>query len=342
MTTHTAVTGASSYVGMEVVKQLLQAGYSVHGTLRSMENAQHLRDLFEQHVPGSSQRLTLFQADLLQDQGWHDAFQGCAYLIHVASPFPVYIEDEELLIRIAVEGTLRVLRTATQQGLQRVVLTSSVAAMRFGQPKGAVINEQCWSTFTTETGAYAKSKTLAERAAWDFIEKSPPGQKIEMVAINPVFVYGPAIHAQRNFSSAYFLRQLLRGAYPGLSGTSQDIVDVRDVAAAHMAAMVHPEAPGRRFLLSAGTRWLKEIARVADRVMRPRGYKVVTRELPDGLTRFFSLFLKDARLVVPELGVFHQNDSSLAHTLLGFDPHTPEEAITALLESLYEQNAIDY
>ncbi|MCB0101507.1 MAG: aldehyde reductase, partial [Anaerolineales bacterium] len=292
MTSPILVTGASSFVGIHTIIQLLEQGYSVRGTIRSLEKEAEVREAVGKFVQ-TSDRLEFKAADLNQAAGWDEAMHGVDYVLHVASPFPLFEpENEDELIIPAVQGTLRVLRAAHKAGVKRVVQVSSVAAISAGHKENnKAFTEGDWSIVENEIGAYSKSKTLAERAAWDFINGSENTHGMELVAINPPLILGPV--PNKNFrTSVELIRTYMLGQVPGVGRIKMGLVDVRDVASAILLGMTTPEAAGNRFLCSGGTMWLKEIAGTLHKEYSPRGYKIPTFEFPSWMVRFLGLFDK--------------------------------------------------
>jgi nucleoside-diphosphate-sugar epimerase len=332
------VTGASGYIAMHCVLQLLQQGYRVRGTLRSPAREKKLREAFAEHIDADD-RLEFVTADLMSDDGWADAVDGCRFVHHVASPHPtIEPKDEDELIVPAREGTLRVLQAAANAGVQRVVLTSSVAAIIFGHDRqGRIFTEADWSNIDADIGAYGKSKTLAERAAWDYIENLPAGKTLELAVINPSFVFGPLLD-ENSSPSVEVVRRLLRREVPGCPRLGFPIVDVRDVATAHLLAMTAPQAAGKRFICNNEFFWLREIALVLENEFAGRGYRIPTRPLPDFAMRLMGLFDGGIRRLVPSLGQRTELSSELLQNTLDWQPRPVREAIVDTAESLIEYN----
>ena len=272
------VTGGSGFIGSHCLLQLLAAGHQVRTTVRSLKREGDVRAMLKEGDAAPADRLSFFEANLESDAGWPPAVDGCEYVLHVASPFPPAIpRNEDELIRPAREGTLRVLRAARDAGVKRVVLTSSFAAIGYGQePRDTPFNETNW---TDPSGAdvqpYTKSKTLAERAAWDFIARE--GGQLELSVINPVGVFGPILGPDYS-TSILLVQRLMDGAMPGCPKLYFGLVDVRDVADLHVRAMTHPGARGERFLAVAGDFVsIAEIARMLKSRMGAAARRVPTR-----------------------------------------------------------------
>jgi dihydroflavonol-4-reductase len=314
------VTGASGFIALHCVRELLERGFRVRGTVRNLKSADALRRALLPLEP--SERLEFAEAELLSDTGWAEALNGARYVLHVASPLPkAPPKDEDELIRPAREGVLRVLAAARAAGVSRVVMTSSAAAISSGRERSPshVFDERDWSDLAGPMTAYEKSKTLAEKAAWDFVgEHGAP----ELVAVNPVFVLGPSLSGADNTSNE-IVAKLLRREIPGCPRLAFPLVDVRDVAKAHVLAMLASAAAGQRFLLVSDTAWMKEIAQV----LVAAGYRVPTRELPNLLVRAVSLFDPTLRLVVNRLGKPALTSAEKAKTLLGWTGRSMREMV---------------
>jgi dihydroflavonol-4-reductase len=267
------VTGGSGFIATHCIIQLLEQGYRVRTTVRSTGGEADVLILLKNGgcIPG--EWLSFAIADLMSDSGWSKAVEGCRYVLHVASPFPLTLpKQEDDLIIPAREGTLRVLRASRDAGVERVVQTSSYAAIGYGHGGARTsFDEKDWTdTGSPHVAPYTKSKTLAERAAWAFMEKE--GGKMELSVINPVLVMGPILGKDYS-TSIEIVRRLMDGELPGCPRLNLNIIDVRDVAKLHVSAMTNPLAKGERFIASAGIRSVKEIAltlkeRLGDRARR--------------------------------------------------------------------------
>ena len=329
------VTGGSGFIGAHCILQLLGAGYSVRTTVRSLAREADVRSMLKAGGAEPGAALSFAAVDLMSDEGWQAAAAGCTRVLHVASPFPAGVpRHEDDLIVPAREGALRLLRAARDAGVKRVVMTSSFAAIGYGQkPTGAPFTEENWSDPNGPgVSAYAKSKTLAERAAWDFISRE--GGPLELSVVNPVAVFGPVLGPDYS-TSIQLLKRLLEGALPGLPRLSFGVVDVRDVADLHLRAMVNPAAKGERFLAIAGDFMsIQEMANVLRTRMGPAADRVPTRMLSDWMLRLAALFDPEIRQTVPELGTVKRATSEKARRMLGWAPRSKEDAITAAAESL--------
>jgi nucleoside-diphosphate-sugar epimerase len=329
------VTGGSGFVGGQCIPQLLAAGHVVRTTVRSLGREGEVRALLKQAGVDAGGHLSFIAAALERDAGWTEAVTGCEYVLHVASPFPTGVpRHADDLIVPAREGTLRVLRAARDAGVRRVVLTSSFAAIGYGREAGtAPFDETSWTDPAAPgVSAYAQSKTLAERAAWDFIAREGGG--LELAVVNPVLVLGPVLGSDYA-TSIVLVQRLLAGSLPGCPQLVMGVVDVRDVALLHVSAMTHPAAKGERFLAVAGDFMsVLEIARVLKRRLGKRARRVPTWPLPNWLVRLAALADPSVRQILPELGKTKNATGDKARRVLGWVPRSPEEAIVAAGESL--------
>ncbi len=328
------VTGGSGFIGGHCILQALAAGHSVRATLRNPARADEVRSQIERAGASGLDRLSFAAADLERDAGWPEAVAGCDFVLHVASPFPLAApKHEDDLIRPARDGALRVLRAARAAGVKRVVLTSSFAAVGYGhKEQAAPFDETSWTDLEGEgLTAYVKSKTIAERAAWDFVGKEGGP---ELAVVNPVGVFGPVLGPDTS-TSIVIVQRILGGSMPGLPHMTFGVVDVRDVADLHLRAMTDPSAKGERFLAVAGDFvTLREIAQILKARLGDAARRASTRELPDWLVRLASLADSSVRQIVPELGKSKNATSEKAKRLLGWSPRSREDALVATAESL--------
>jgi nucleoside-diphosphate-sugar epimerase len=329
------VTGGSGFIGSHCILQLLSAGHQVRTTVRSLKREADVRAMLKEGGADPGNRLSFFAADLENDAVWPQAVAGCEYVLHVASPFPASIpKREDELIVPAREGALRVLRASRDAGVKRVVLTSSFAAIGYGQkPQIAPFNETNWTDPNgDDVLPYVKSKTLAERAAWDFIASE--GGSLELSVVNPVGVFGPVLGPDYS-TSILIVQRMMDGAVPGCPRISFGVVDVRDVADLHIRAMTQPAAKGERFLAVAGDFMsLLDIADVLKSRMGASAKKVPTRELPNWLVRLAALRDPAIKQILPELGKRKNATHEKAARLLGWSPRSNEDSIVATAESL--------
>ncbi|MEP1208497.1 MAG: aldehyde reductase [Rhizobiaceae bacterium] len=319
--TKVLVTGASGYIAKHIVLQLLQAGYEVRGSVRSISRGREVADAVRPHLDPNTdldQLLTFVELDLTADNGWSEAMEGIDVLLHTASPFPMKApKNENDLIRPAVDGTLRALRAAAQSGVNRVVLTSSTASVLYRPlPENArPFDESHWSDPAyASCSAYAKSKTLAERVAWDFVSSQAP--EIQMTAINPGFVIGAPLDQKFGTSMQTIIR-LLSGKDPALPRVGFCSVDVRDVAAAHVRAIDNADSHGLRVLVVERFMWFADIAQALADACPNR--KVVTRLAPNWLVRLLGLFNAQIRSITPLLGQKLDVSNARAKELLAIE-----------------------
>lgn len=328
------VTGGSGFVGCHCILQLLAAGYQVRTTVRNLERETDVRAMLKTGGAQTVDQLSFVAADLGKDAGWPEAVAGCEYVLHVASPLPPNEpKHEDELIGPAREGTLRVLRAARDAGVKRVVLTSSFAAIGYGHDdKETLFDETNWTDPNSEITAYAKSKALAERAAWDFIAKA--GGNLQLSVINPVAVFGPVLGPDYS-ASILLVQRLMDRALPGSPRLCFGLVDVRDVADLHVRAMTNPAADGERFLAVAGDfMWMVDIAKLLKNRLGQAGKRVPTRELPNWVVRLAAFRDPAIRLILPELSKRKNATNEKAKRILGWAPRSNEEAILATAESL--------
>lgn len=331
------VTGGSGFIGAHCILQLLNSGYRVRTTIRSPKREADVRAMLQQGgLAQTDGRLTFAIADLEKDAGWPEAVDRCDYVLHVASPLPPSVpKHEDELIIPAREGALRVLRASRDAGVRRVVLTSSFAAIGYGHPpQSAPFTEKDWSNLNSDVAAYPKSKTLAERAAWDFIARE--GGPLELSVVNPVAVLGPLLGPDYS-ASILLVQRLMDGAMPGSPRLNFGVVDVRDVASLHLSAMTHPAAKGERFLAVAGDfLWMRDIAIVLKKRMGTAAKRVPTRELPNWIVRLAALRDPAVKLILPELGKRKNATNEKAKRMLGWTPRSNEESVIATAESLVQ------
>ena len=332
------VTGGSGFLGGHVVLQLLDAGYRVRTTVRSLQREASVRAMVTTAGANDAQ-LSFVMADLDRDEGWRAAVDGCDCVILVASPIPAAApRTEDELIRPARDGTLRVLRSARDAAVKRVVVTSSCGAVYYGHPpQSAPFDETSWTNTDGDMSAYVRSKAIAERAAWDFMKAE--GGSMELSTVNPTGIFGPILGPEAS-SSVELIARLLKGM-PGCPRLFFGIVDVRDVADLHLRAMTHPAAKGERFIASSGDLMsMLAVAGVLRERLGERARKVPTRELPNWLVRFAARFDRKLRPLVPLLDSTRRATSDKARRVLGWTPRAPEDAIVATAESLIKFGAV--
>lgn len=325
------VSGGSGFLGGRCVVELLRRGYAVRTTVRDLAKEEEVRARVGSELdPGD--RLAVLAADLSSDDGWARAVAGCEYVLHVASPFPaVQPKDPDELIVPAREGTLRVLRAALDAGVRRVVVTSSVAAVRGSIDSAPTpLTEADWSDpGDSRMTPYARSKTIAERAAWDLVRER--GEEGRLAVVNPGAILGPVLGAERSFSLE-MVERLLKGM-PGTPRIGFSVVDVRDVAELQILAMTADEAGGERYLAVARFQWMADVAAILRGRLGPEAAKVPKRRVPDLLVRGMALFDPGARSVVGQLGKRVEISSAKARAL-GWEPRPVEETIVDCARSL--------
>jgi dihydroflavonol-4-reductase len=291
------LTGASGFIAKHVALKLLNAGYNVRGTLRRLDRAEEVRAAVAPHLTADAGTLSFVQADLESDAGWAEAMQGVSAVVHTASPFPIaQPKDPATLIRPAVEGTERVLKAAAAAGIERVVLTSSLVAVFNEAKPDAVQDEADWCDIHLPTTTpYAKSKTLAERAAWEVAK----AKSLKLTTINPGLVLGPPLDEHYG-SSLGLVERFMKGKDPMLPGIGFPVVDVRDVADMHLRALQRPETAGKRYLAISGSMAMVDMGRTLKAAYPTR--RIATREAPAFLLKFLALFDPQIKAILPKIG----------------------------------------
>lgn len=334
------LTGISGFLGSHTAIQLLNKGYLVTGTLRDQKRANSIRKALAPHTD----RLDLLEfkeADLLDSGIWDTLCQGMDFVQHIASPFPRLLpKNEEELIRPAVEGTLNVLQAAHRAGVKRTVLTSSTGAIMYGKtPKStkAIYTEEDWSdpTVSNDITPYFKSKTMAEKAAWDFVSKTEGGMELSVIC--PGAILGPIL--EKDFgTSANLVIKTMDGSSPALPQIGYDLIDVRSVADLHILAMESSQAAGQRFIGSVGFASFKDIADI----LRPHYPKhpIPSRVLPGFMVKMFSVIDPTVKPILLDLGIERRVSHSKAEKLLNWKPKSREEAILSCAESLIQLGLI--
>jgi dihydroflavonol-4-reductase len=327
------VTGGSGFLGGWCVIELLRRDYRVRTTVRSLAREPPLRASIESQVdPGD--RLSVVAADLTQDVGWSEAVDGCAYVLHVASPFPpAQPKDPDELIVPARDGTLRVLRAGLAAGVNRIVVTSSVAAISSdgnGPPARALTEADWTDPAQPDLTPYTRSKTIAEQAAWQHASEADQAQRL--TAINPVAIIGPVLNDDRSYSLQVVERML--NGMPGLPRLGFSFVDVRDVAELEVAAMVAPNAGGERFIATGPFLWMSEVAEILRDRLGPDARKVPRRRIPDLVVRTMARFDPGIRSVVGGLGQKVTYSADKARDRLGWSPRPIEQTVVECAQSL--------
>jgi nucleoside-diphosphate-sugar epimerase len=326
------VTGGSGFLGGWCVATLLNAGYRVRTTVRDPGREAELRARLAP-VAEAGKRLSFHVANLLEDEGWGEAVASCDFVLHVASPFPpAQPQDPDELIVPARDGTLRVLAAALDAGVERVVLTSSVAAVRGGVSEAvAPLDESSWTDGDDgRLEPYTRSKAIAERAAWDLVESR--GEQQRLAVVNPGAILGPVLGAEDS-TSLQMVGRLLKGT-PGIPRIGFSVVDVRDVADLHLLAMTSPAAAGERFIAVDRFMWMGDVAKILRERLGPAAPKVPKRELPDFLVRLIGRFDPSVRSVAKQLSQRVEVSGEKARSRLGWQPRPIEETIEDCARSL--------
>jgi dihydroflavonol-4-reductase len=309
------VTGISGFVGQHCAAELLKKGYAVRGSVRTLAKTDEVVNGIKKEIDPKG-NLEFCELDLMKDAGWDKAMEGCDFVLHIASPFVVKVpKDENELIKPAVDGTLRALKAAKKAGIKRVVLTSSTVAMSGGKKGLIKLNEDsCTDVNAKNVTAYFKSKTLAEKSAWDFIKNQTGDAKLELVVVNPGPIYGPTLTGNLATEAMDFFKKLITGKVPMLPKAYSVMSDVRDVAAIHVAALENEKANGKRFIVTTEKpHAIQEIAQI----LKSNGYnKVSTKLAPTFLLKFMAKFNDEAKGMLPFIG--NTIEADVANTMKTF------------------------
>jgi dihydroflavonol-4-reductase len=328
------VTGGTGFLGGWCVASLLERGYEVRTTVRDLAKESAVRDTVKAAGADAGSRLSVLAADLTSDNGWADAVQGCRYVLHVASPFPpVQPKDPDELIVPAREGALRVLKVALGAGVERVVMTSSVAAIRGSRPSSEAnpYTEADWTDGNDASRTpYVRSKTLAEQAAWQYARDA--GQAQRLTAINPGAIIGPALSDDHSYSLQAIQRLL--GGMPAAPRLGFSFVDVHDVADLHIRAMESPAAGGERFIATDEFLWFGDVAQILRQRLGEAARKVPKRVAPDLLIRGMALFDASVRSIIGDLGQRTWFSSEKARTTLAWTTRPVADSIEDCARSL--------
>ena len=320
------VTGISGFVGQHCAAELLKNGFAVRGSVRSLSRTAKVENGIKSEIDPKG-NLTFCELDLMKDEGWDIAMEGCDYVLHVASPFVVKApKDENELIKPAVEGTLRALKAAKKAGVKRVVLTSSTASMQGGRYGIVHLNQDSWTDVNEKNvTAYFKSKTLAEKAAWDFIKNQTGNEKLELVVINPGPIYGPTLTGNSQSESMDFFKKLISGKVPMLPKADSVMSDVRDIAYIHVKALENEKAHGQRFIVTTEeSHNFQEIAKI----LKSNGYsKVSTLLAPTFLLKFMANFDDEAKGMLPFIGNTIEADISTTKNTFNWEPISFEKTV---------------
>ena len=324
------VTGATGYIGLHCIHQLLNQGYAVNGSVRSPDRKDEIIDALKGHNT-STEHLNIYTMNLTEDAGWDEGMAGCDYLLHVASPISLERTDEDYFVKPAIDGVNRALSFAKKHGVKKVVLTSSVAAIFDTMEKKDIYDESDWSDpDNPHISAYSKSKTLAERAAWDFLKRE--NYPFELAVINPALVVGASISGDIGESNKA-VAMVAGGKMPVAVPLMFGYVDVRDVAAAHVLAMQTPASNGERFALVEKDLWYKDVAKI----LRDNGFsKAPTFGVPVWLAKILANFNKELKLTLPYLGRKRSIKNTKAKQVLGWNPRPAEESIIDIANQMQD------
>lgn len=331
------VTGATGFIAGHVIEELIKGGHEVRATVRSLRDPARVAHL-RRTADSLGERLELVEADLSEDAGWEAAVADREYVLHMASPFPaVPPRDEAELVRPAVDGTLRVLEASARAGVRRVVMTSSLSAVSSGRAPGEERRrtEEDWSD-PDRCAPYAKSKTLAERAAWDFAAGHP---ELELVVINPGLVLGPLQQAAAG-TSVTLVRRLLNRELPAVPELGFAPVDVRDVARAHVLAAETPGAAGNRYICAGPNLWFGDMARILGEEFHAQGYRVPRRRMPYWMLWTVARFDREVRLGLDFVGSAEQVSADKARRELGWSMRPVRETLADTGRSLIEHGIV--
>ena len=329
------VPGGTGYIGLHCMHQLLNQGYAVNGSVRSPERKEEIFEALQKHNT-PIENLNLYTFNLTEDDGWDEGMEGCDYLLHVASPIALENHDEDFFVKPAVAGVKRAFKFAKKHNVKKVVLTSSVAAIFDTLEEKTYYDETDWSDPDNPSiSHYSKSKTLAERAAWDFVKNED--NPFELAVINPALVIGPSLSGDLGESNKA-IAMVATGKMPVAVPLQFGYVDVRDVATAHVLAMQNSNSNGERFALAEKDLWYKDVAKV----LRDNGFdKAPTFNVPVWLAKILANFSKELKITLPYLGrVRSVKNTSKAKDILGWNPRPAEQSIIDIAEQIKEMGLI--
>ena len=327
------LTGISGYIGNHCAVELLKNGYSVKGSVRSLSKKEQVVNSIKKEVDPKD-NLEFCELNLLSDDGWDEAVKGCDFVMHVASPF-INIEpkDENEYIRPAVDGTMRALKAAKSAGIKRVVLTSSMVSMLGNADKSIKVDSQSWTNVKGKNvSAYAKSKTLAEQAAWDFINTQSDASKMELVVVNPGPVFGPSLSGDLSGASMSMFTQMVQGKMYMLPQASINMSDVRDIAKIHVLALENANANGKRFIVTTEEPYaFQEVAKI----LKSNGYdKVSTKLAPNFLLKIMSYLDREAKSMRSFVGKTYNGNVSLTMKTFDWKPVPIEKTVLDTAKSI--------
>jgi nucleoside-diphosphate-sugar epimerase len=326
------VTGGSGFIAVHCIVKLLQKGYAVKATLRSLNRQNEVKEMLKNGGIASFDNLSFIEANLSDTQNWDEAAKGCEYVLHVASPTPATRPDaDNEMVKMAVDGVLNVFKAAKKSGVKRIVLTSASGAALAGHDKHTeIFTEKDWTNLDAPINAYQRSKTRAEQEAWKFAKEN----EMELASILPVAVMGPVLGNDFSHSNQT-IKDMLEGKMPNLLRLGFDYVDVRDVADLHILAMERAEAAGERFFATAGENLtFRQIAGLLKKHLGDKADKVSTREIPDFVVKILALFIKKLQMPATFLGQNTACSNDKAKKILGWQPRSAESAVVATAESM--------
>ena len=327
------LTGISGYIGNHCAVELIKNGYSVRGSVRSLSKKEKVIEAITKEIDPKD-NLEFCELDLLEDKGWDKAMEGCEFVLHVASPF-INIEpkDENEYIRPAVDGTMRALKAAKKAGVKRVVLTSSMVSMLEGADKSINIDYNSWTNVKAKNvSAYAKSKTLAERSAWDFVKNQNKENPMELSVVNPGPVFGPSLSGNLEGASMGMFKNMILGKVPMVPKSSINMSDVRDVAKIHVLALENKNANGKRFIVTTEKPYaFQDLAQI----LKSNGYdKVSTKLAPNFLLKFIGNFDREARSMRAFIGKTYNGDVSSTMKTFNWKPINFEKTVLDSAKSI--------
>ena len=336
MTDKVLLTGISGWIAKHTAIELLNKGYEVLGTVRNKDLIDQTKETIKKHAP--IEKLSFIELDLLKDDGWDEAAKGCKYIFHIASPFPMKVSrDREFLLPVAVDGTLRVLNAGINAGVEQIIKTSSIVAM-FRKPNRSnpyTFGENDWTDENWIEGVndYFLSKTKAEKAAWELMESK--GLKSKLTTINPGGVFGDALD-KKGGTSIEYVRQFLKGKFPGAPKFAVLISDVKDIAKAHVACIGNNKVGGRRLIVGKEVKKLVDLSQLMAEAMPEYAKKLPKKELPNFMVKLISYIDSSAKTMIPDLGILMQTDTSYAEELLGFKFKPAKDCITENAKSVVQ------
>ena len=334
MTNKVLLTGISGWIAKHTAIELLNSGYEVLGTVRDNNLIEQTKETLRKYA--SIDKLSFVELDLLKDDGWDDSAKGCKYIIHIASPFPMKVSNNrELLLPVAVDGTLRVLNAGLNAGVEQIIKTSSIVAM-FRKPNRSnpySFGENDWTDENWVEGVndYFLSKTKAERAAWELMEKK--GLKSKLTTICPGGVFGDALD-KKGGTSIEYVRQFMAGKFPAAPKFAVLISDVKDIAKAHVACIGNNKVGGRRLIVGKEVKKLVELSQLIAEAMPAYSKKLPKKELPNFMVKLISYLDSSAKMMIPDLGILMQTDPSYAEDLLGFKFKPAKDCISENAKSV--------